>query len=66
MQRLKRVGKQLALIFPKELLVAAHLDEETEVEISTDGDTITLSPLRESRQTTKIKAVDLASFPEKK
>ena len=59
------IDGNLVVQFNEDLLRAAHMDGDTEVEVSTDGESITLTPLRESKQTTKLKAIDLAAFAKK-
>ena len=60
--KLIKVGDQLALIIDKSILDTMHIDADTEVEISVDHGVITLSPLRESKSTAKLKVVDLAAL----
>lgn len=55
-KRLTRTGNSLALVLDRPLLEATNIDAETELEISTDGDVIVISPLRDARRTAKFRA----------
>ncbi len=55
-RRLTKTGNSLALVLDRPLLEATNIDAETELEISTDGDVIVISPLRDSRRTAKFRA----------
>lgn len=48
MKRLTKTGNSVALVLDKQLLEAAHLSADSEVEVSTDGDTIVITPLRDA------------------
>ena len=50
-KRLTKTGNSLALVLDRPLLEAANIDAETELEISTDGDVIVISPVRDERRT---------------
>ena len=50
-KRLTKTGNSLALVLDRPLLEATNIDAETELEISTDGDVIVISPLRDERRT---------------
>jgi antitoxin MazE len=50
---LTRTGNSVALVLDKNLLEAANLDPNDEVEISTNGRVIVISPVRSSRETKK-------------
>ena len=54
-KRLTKTGNSLALVLDRPLLEATKIDAETELEISTDGDVIVISPLRDSRRTAKLR-----------
>jgi antitoxin component of MazEF toxin-antitoxin module len=54
-KRLTRSGNSLALVIDKPLLDALEIDAETELELSTDGDVLVVSPLRERKRRAKMK-----------
>jgi antitoxin component of MazEF toxin-antitoxin module len=54
-KRLTRSGNSLALVIDKPLLEALDIDAETELELSTDGDVLVVSPLRERKRSAKMK-----------
>ena len=45
-KKLTRTGNSLALVLDKPLLEALGIDENTELEISTNGDVLVVSPTR--------------------
>jgi antitoxin MazE len=45
-KKLTRTGNSLALVLDKPLLHQLGIDEETELEISTNGDVLVVSPFR--------------------
>jgi antitoxin MazE len=54
-KRLTRSGNSLALVIDKPLLEALDIDAETELELSTDGDVLVVSPVRERKRRVKVK-----------
>ena len=46
-KRLTRSGNSLALVVDRPLLEALDIDAETELELSTDGDVLVVTPIRE-------------------
>jgi len=54
-KRLTKTGNSLALVLDRPLLEAARIDAETDLEISTDGDVIVISPLRDEARTKKFR-----------
>jgi antitoxin component of MazEF toxin-antitoxin module len=56
LKRLTRTGNSLALVLDKPLLEAAHIDEDTPLEVSTNGDVIVISPARDKKRTAKLQA----------
>ena len=46
-KRLTRSGNSLALVIDRPLLEALDIDTETELELSTDGDVLVVTPIRE-------------------
>lgn len=54
LKRLTRTGNSLALILDKPLLEKTGIDESTELEISTDGDVIVISPVRSKKHAARI------------
>jgi antitoxin component of MazEF toxin-antitoxin module len=53
-KRLTRSGNSLALVIDKPLLEALEIDAETELEISTDGDVLIVTPVRDRRRRKRI------------
>jgi antitoxin component of MazEF toxin-antitoxin module len=49
-KRLTRSGNSLALVIDRPLLEALEIDAETELEISTDGDVLVVTPLRDRKR----------------
>ena len=57
MKRLTRQGNSIAVVLDRPIMEAAQLDEGQEVEISTDGDVIIITPVRSKARQAKLKAV---------
>lgn len=55
-KRLTRSGNSVALVLEKGLLEAAHLEEGAEVEVSTNGEVIIVSPVRDKKRQAKFRA----------
>jgi antitoxin MazE len=53
-KRLTRSGNSLALVIDRPLLEALDIDAETELEISTDGDVLVVTPVRDRKRTKRI------------
>ncbi len=47
-KRLVRTGNSLALLIDRPLLKALDIDADTELELSTDGDVLVVTPLRDA------------------
>lgn len=56
-KRLTRQGNSVALVLDKPILEATQLDEGQEVEVSTDGDVIVITPVRSPNRQAKLRAV---------
>jgi antitoxin MazE len=56
-KKLTRTGNSLALVLDKPILEATGIDDETVLEVSTDGDVIIVSPVRSKRRTAKLKKI---------
>ncbi len=56
-KRLTRQGNSIAIVLDKPIIEAAQLDEGQEVEISTDGDVIVITPVRSKARQAKLRAV---------
>jgi antitoxin MazE len=56
-KKLTRTGNSLALVLDRPILEATGIDDETLLEVSTDGDVIVISPVRPKRRTAKLKNV---------
>ena len=54
-KRLTRSRNSLALVIDKPLLEALDIDAETELELSTDGDVLVVSPVRGRKRRAKVK-----------
>jgi antitoxin component of MazEF toxin-antitoxin module len=53
-KRLTRSGNSLALILDKPLLEALSIDADTELELSTDGDVLVVTPVRDRKRTQRV------------
>ncbi len=53
-KRLTRSGNSLALVIDRPLLEALDIDAETELEISTDGDVLVVTPVRDRRRRQRV------------
>jgi antitoxin component of MazEF toxin-antitoxin module len=56
-KKLTRTGNSLALVLDRPILDATGIDDQTPLEVSTDGDVIIISPLRSKRRTAKLKKI---------
>jgi len=54
-KKLTKTGNSLAVILDRPLLEYTGIDENTPLEISSDGDVIVISPVREGRARRKVK-----------
>lgn len=55
-KRLTKTGNSLALVLDRPLLRATGIDEETPLEVSTDGDVIVISPQRDPGDSERLRA----------
>lgn len=53
-KRLSRSGNSLALVIDKPLLEALDIDADTDLELSTDGDVLVVTPVRDRRRTKRV------------
>ena len=53
-KRLSRSGNSLALVIDRPILEALDIDAETELEISTDGDVLVVTPLRDGKRKRRV------------
>ena len=53
---LTKTGNSLALVLDRPLLEATRIDADTPLEISTDGDVIVITPVREAERVQKFRA----------
>lgn len=51
---LTRTGNSVALVLDKQLLEAANLEPDAEVEVSTNGRVIVIAPVRSKREKDKL------------
>lgn len=56
-KKLTKTGNSLALVLDKSLLDLARIDAKTPLEVSTDGEVIVVSPLRNRRRTARLKRI---------
>lgn len=54
-KKLTRTGNSLALVLDKELLERLGIDAETQLELSTDGDVLVVSPVRSRKAEGRLK-----------
>jgi antitoxin component of MazEF toxin-antitoxin module len=56
LKRLTKQGNSVALILDKPLLEAVQIDAGAEVEVSTNGDCIVVTPVRDKKRQAKFRA----------
>ena len=56
-KKLTKTGNSLALVLDKPLLDRMGIDANTPLEVSTDGEVIVISPVRDKRRTAKLKRI---------
>ena len=57
LKKLTRTGNSLALVLDKPLLEAVHIDADTPLEVSTNGDVIVISPVRDPKRAARFRKV---------
>jgi antitoxin MazE len=57
LKKLTKTGNSLALVLDKPLLDRAQIDANTPLEVSTDGDVIVITPVRDRRRTSRLKRI---------
>ena len=57
LKKLTKTGNSLALVLDKRLLDRAQIDANTPLEVSTDGDVIVITPVRDRRRTARLKRI---------
>ncbi len=55
-KHLTKTGNSLALVLDRPLLEATRIDADTALEISTDGDVIVITPVRDAQRVQKFRA----------
>ncbi len=55
-KKLTKTGNSLALVLDRPLLEATKIDADTPLEVSTDGDVIVISPVRDAQRRDKLRA----------
>ena len=55
-KRLTRTGNSLAVVLDRPLLEATKIDADTPLEVSTNGDVIVISPVRDKKRAARFKA----------
>jgi antitoxin component of MazEF toxin-antitoxin module len=53
-KRLTRSGNSLALVIDRPLLEALEIDADTELELSTDGDVLVVTPIRDGKRKRRV------------
>ncbi len=53
-KRLTRSGNSLALVIDRPLLEALEIDADTELELSTDGDVLVVTPIRDPKRSKRV------------
>ena len=53
-KRLTRAGNSLALVIDRPLLETLGIDADTELELSTDGDVLLVTPVRDRKRTRRV------------
>lgn len=56
-KKLTKTGNSLALVLDKPILERLRIDVNTPLEVSTDGEVIVISPVRNSRRTARLKRI---------
>jgi antitoxin component of MazEF toxin-antitoxin module len=56
-KKLTKTGNSLALVLDKPLLEQLRIDENTALEVSTNGQVIVISPVRDKKRTALIKSL---------
>lgn len=56
-KKLTKTGNSLALVLDRPLLDRVKIDAKTPLEVSTNGEVIVISPVRDRRRTTKLKKI---------
>ena len=56
-KKLTRTGNSLALVLDRDLLEATGIRATTQLEISTDGEVIVISPIRSAKRTERLRGV---------
>jgi len=56
-KKLTRTGNSVALVLDKPLLKQLGLDETSEVELSTNGDVLVVTPVRDAARRRKLKKI---------
>jgi antitoxin component of MazEF toxin-antitoxin module len=56
-KKLTKTGNSLALVLDRPILDRVKIDANTPLEVSTDGEVIVISPVRDRRRTTKLKKI---------
>ena len=56
-KKLTRTGNRLALVLDKRLLDRVGIDADTALDVSTNGQVIVVSPVRDRRHTARLKRI---------
>ena len=63
-KKLSKIGNSLGLVLERPLLERLGIDAKTELEVSTDGTVIVISPKRDKRRDRRLKEVSNWMFEE--
>ena len=56
-KKLTRTGNSLAIVLDKPLLEQLGIDENTELDLSTNGDVLVITPVRDPKRKRKLKKI---------
>ena len=56
-KRLTRTGNSVAVVLDRPVLEAVGIEADSEVEVSTNGDVIMITPVRDARRQRKLKKI---------
>jgi len=56
-KRLTRTGNSVAIVLDKPVLEAVGIEADSEVDVSTNGDVIVITPVRDAKRQRKLKKI---------
>ena len=57
-KKLTRTGNSVALVLDKQLLEAAHIDPDDQIEVSTNGQVIVIAPVRSKKDADRFRLAE--------